>query len=192
MRPLRPGEEIVLSSDDGAVDCRVIAAAGRYVLLQPIGELGLAFFCGRSSLTFLDGMVPMGWDGTVEAGSRDGELRFCVDAVAVGADRRGSVRLPLVTPVVATPAAGAPIHGQTVDVSAGGLRFRHAGRLEGRPRLRVRCELPGGLSVDADAVVRTVEPGVASVEFVDLDPAQARRIGEWTVNVLRAHLRASG
>ena len=196
MRPLRPGQDIVLSSSDGAVDCRVIAAAGRYVLLQPEFHsevhLGMSFFSGRSSLTFLDGMIPMGWNGTVEPGSRPGELRFCVAETEGGADRRSSVRIPVMAPVIATPIDGTPVHGHALDISAGGLRFRHAGRLDGHVQMRVRCELPGGLVIDADTIPRATESGITSVEFLAMHGASVREVGEWTINVLRAHLKANG
>jgi hypothetical protein len=190
MRPLRPGQDIVLSSNEGAVDCRVVAAAGRYILLQPAkpGDLHLQYFQGTSWLTYLDGMIPMGWDGTVETGSRPGELRFCVAESNRAADRRSTVRLPIFAQIVARAATGDPIHGHVLDVSAGGLRFRHPGFLESGTPLRIRAELPGGMVIDAETVARTVEKGVTSIEFLQMYGATQAEIGEWTVNVLRSHL----
>jgi hypothetical protein len=192
MRPLRPGQDIVLSSKEGAVDCRVVAAAGRYILLQPAkpGDMYMTYFQGTSWLTYLDGMIPMGWDGTVEEGSRPGELRFCVGDTSRAADRRSTVRLPIFAQIVARAATGDPIHGHVLDISAGGLRFRHPGRFEAGTPLRIRAELPGGLVVDAEAIARTVEKGITSLEFLTMYGASMGEIGEWTVNVLRAHLAA--
>ena len=194
MRPLRPGQDIVLSSREGAVDCRVVAAAGRYVLLQPDhpGDVHLAIsFSGKSSLTFLDGMVPVGWDGKVEAGSNPGELRFIVAESEHAADRRSNVRVPVMASIAATLQSGGALDGMILDVSAGGLRFRHAGRTQNGDILRVRCQLPGGPLIDADAVVRTAEQGVTSVEFQAMHAAQAQDVGLWTVNVLRQHVNHS-
>src|SRR6266508_5742653 len=103
MRPLRPGQDIVLSSKRGAVDCRVLAAAGRFVLLQPSRPGGVELtssFNGTSSLTYLDGMVPMGWDGEVELGNHPGELRFRIADGDRDADRRSAVRVPVFAQVV--------------------------------------------------------------------------------------------
>jgi hypothetical protein len=194
MRPLRPGQDIVLSSKRGAVDCRVLAAAGRFVLLQPArpGDVEHACsFAGTSSLTYLDGMVPMGWDGQVELGSYPGELRFRIADTDRDADRRSSVRVPVFAQVVVQPVEGDTVHGHILDVSAGGLRFRHAGRfLTGQP-VHVHAELPGDLVVEADAVVRAAEGGVTSVEFTAMYGVSAQEIGAWTVGVLRAHLATS-
>jgi hypothetical protein len=188
---IRPGLDIVLSSSDGAVDCRVVAAAGHYVLLRPNKPRDVEFastFSGRrSSLTFLDGKVPAGVDGAVEAGIRPGELRFKVEEEV---DRRSSARVPIYARVVARLPSGEPIHGTALDVSAGGLRFRHSTRLRvasGTP-VRVRCELPDGLVVDADALVRTAIAGVISLQFTRMHGASGAEIGRWSVNVLRAHL----
>ena len=188
---IRPGLDIVLSSNDGAVDCRVVAAAGFYVLLRPVKPRDVEFastFSGRrSSLTYLDGKIPAGVDGAVEAGNRPGELRFRVEE---SVDRRTSVRVPVYAQVVARLPSGEPVHGQVLDVSAGGLRFRHTTRLRvasGTP-VRVRSELPGGLVVEADGVVRTAIAGVISVEFTRMHAASPADIGRWSVNVLRDHL----
>ena len=67
-------------------------------------------------------------------------------------------------PVSAVPAGGEPVAGSLLDVSAGGLRFRHAGRLDVGTMLRATTTLPDGLHIDADAVVRASEPGVTSVD----------------------------
>src|SRR5215216_1840962 len=177
---IRPGLDIVLSSNDGAVDCRVVAAAGFYVLLRPNKPRDVEFastFSGRrSSLTFLDGMIPAGVDGAVEAGVRPGELRFKVEEEV---DRRTAARVPVYAQVVARLPSGEPIHGQVLDVSAGGLRFRHGTRLRvaaGTP-VRVRTELPQDLVVDADAVVRMAIAGVISVEFTQMHGASGADIG---------------
>jgi hypothetical protein len=189
MKPLRPGQDTVLSWSAGAIECHVVAAAGSFVLLQPDRRTG-AVPMGKCSLTFLDGMIPMGWDGTVEEGSRPGELRFCVGDTSRAADRRSTVRLPIFAQIVARAATGDPIHGHVLDISAGGLRFRHPGRFEAGTPLRIRAELPGGLVVDAEAIARTVEKGITSLEFLTMYGASMGEIGEWTVNVLRAHLAA--
>jgi PilZ domain len=192
---IRSGQEIVLSSMDGAVDCRVVAAAGYYVLLRPSKPRDVEFastFSGRrSSLTFLDGMIPTGVDGAVEAGVRPGELRFHVEEEV---DRRTAVRVPVYAQVVARLPSGEPIHGQVLDVSAGGLRFRHSSRLRvaaGTP-VRVRSDLPMGLTIDAEGVVRMAIAGVISIEFSSMHANTAAEIGRWSVNVLRAHLGGGG
>ena len=190
--PLRPGQDIVLSSSDGAVDCRVVAAAGKYVLIRPQKpkDLHLATtFSGLSSLTYLDGMVPAGVDGAVEAGGRDGELRFRVDEAV---DRRSSVRVPLYADTVARLPHGAPLHGQVLDLSAGGLRFRHSEKrkIAKGTAIRVRAELPHDAVLDADGIVRSAQGGVVSVQFTRMNGISARELGDWTVNVLRLHLQS--
>jgi PilZ domain len=188
---IRPGLDIVLSSNDGAVDCRVVAAASNYVLLRPVKPRDVEFastFSGRrSSLTFLDGKVPAGVDGAVEAGNKPGELRFRVEEEI---DRRTSARVPVYAQIVARLPSGEPIHGQVLDVSAGGVRFRHTTRMRvaaGTP-VRIRTELPHDLVVDADGVVRQAMAGVISVEFTRLHGITPADIGRWSVNLLRAHL----
>ena len=195
MRPLRPGQETVLSWHAGAMDCQVIAAAGSYVLLRPAGSAGPQGRYipeGPCSLTFLDGMIPMGWDGVAEIGANSGELRFRVTDDDRVADRRSSVRMPVFADVQVT-AAGHTATGQLLDVSAGGLRFRLGGeRLERDTLVRVRCELPnGGPEVDAHGLVRTSEQGIASVEFTAMHGASAQAIGAWTVAMLRTSLTAA-
>ena len=64
MKHLRSGQDTVLSLGGRAVECKVVAAAGRFVLLRPERKADVFPF-GRCSLTYLSGMVPMGWDGTV-------------------------------------------------------------------------------------------------------------------------------
>ena len=97
MRPLRPGQDTVLSWAEGAVDCRVVAAAGGLraaaarALRRPTSDRTPS---GRCSLTYLDGMIPMGWDGTVEPGS--------AAASCASHGRRGRDGRP---PLVRAPAA---------------------------------------------------------------------------------------
>jgi hypothetical protein len=188
---IRPGQEIVLSSNDGAVDCHVIAAAGYYVLLRASkpGDIEFAStFAGRrSSLTYLDGRVPTGVDGAVEAGKNWDELRFRVEEEV---DRRTSVRVPVYAKIVARLPGGQSVHGTVLDVSAGGLRMRHGAKLRvpsGTP-MRVRTELPGGLILDSDAVIRTAMAGVISAEFTRMHGASKADIGAWGVDILRKHL----
>lgn len=185
----------MLSWPTGAMDCRVIAAAGSYVLLRPAGSSGPQGRYlpeGPCSLTYLDGMIPMGWDGVVEAGGQAGELRFRVTDADREADRRSSVRMPVCADVQVT-AAGRTATGQLLDVSAGGLRFRHGGGpLERNALIHVRCELPnGGPVVDANALVRNSEPGIASAEFTALHGTTEKDIGAWTVAMLRSSLTAA-
>src|SRR4051812_48661867 len=191
---IRPGQEIVLSSSDGAVECNVIAAAGYYVLLRASKPRDVEFastFAGRrSSLTFLDGRIPVGVDGAVESGRNWDELRFHVEEEV---DRRSAVRVPVYAPIVARLPSGDPVHGQVLDVSAGGLRFRHRTKLRipsGTP-VRVRTELPGdgNVVIDSDGVIRTAMAGVISVEFTRMHGASKAELGAWSVNVLRSHLR---
>jgi hypothetical protein len=190
MRPLRTGQEAVLSWSAGAIDCRVVAAAGSYVLLRPLSSMALMDEPpgGQCSLTYLDGMVPMGWDGQVEPASVPGELRFRTEA-GVQADRRSSVRVPIFVDAV-VHALGAPTECQVLDVSAGGMRLRTAKRrFAVGSVVHIRAQLPNaGPAVDADAVVRQSEPGVAAVEFTNLRADVAREIGAWTVERLRASL----
>ena len=188
--PLRPGQEIVLSSLDGAVDCRVVAAAGEYVLLRPVkpNDVLLAVtFSGVSSLTFLDGMVPVGVDGAVEPGGLDGEIRFHVHEKV---DRRSSVRVPVFADSVARLPNSEPLPGTVIDISAGGLRFRHQERrrVMAGTAIRVYCKLPGDLELDADGIVRSSLAGVVSVQFTRMNGVSSADIGRWTVDVLRAHL----
>jgi PilZ domain-containing protein len=190
---IRPGQDIVLSSSDGAVECHVVAAAGYYVLLRPVKPRDLEFastFAGRrSSLTYLDGKVPAGVDGAVEAGTKPNELRFRVEEEV---DRRSSVRVPVYGKVVARIAGVEPVHGELLDISAGGLRFRHQTKLRiasGTP-VRIRTELPNGPVVDADGHVRTAMAGVISVQFSRMHDTSTAELGAWSVNLLRSHLSA--
>lgn len=189
MRLLRPGQDTVLSWKAGAVECRVVAVAGQFVLLRPERRDPGPVPSGSCSLTYLDGLVPMGWDGNVEAGGHPGELRFRSD---VTADRRTSVRVPLFADLTFVVPGEAPQTGQLLDISAGGLRFRALGRLDAGSDLHVRATLPGGLVVDAEALVRVSEPGVTSVEFTAMHAADGQAIGAWTVAVLRSSLSGSG
>jgi hypothetical protein len=183
MHLLRPGQDTVLSWVAGAVECKVVAAAGEYVLLRPGATVDAT---GPGSLTYLDGYVPMGWDGTVEAGGETGELRFRV-ATGGAADRRRSVRVPVSSPVKLTLGATV-LEAELLDISAGGARFRCERRLDAGTELRLCGALPGGLVVDADAVVRASEPGIASVQFTELRAADEAGIGAWSVGILRAAL----
>ena len=194
MRSLRHGEETVLSWGAGAVTCRVVAAAGQYVLLKPERPVDPASPpAGAASLTYLDGMVPMGWDGDVEAGAHPGELRFRAGQGQHVPDRRSSVRLPVFATVQVTSRAEPAGHeGQLLDVSAGGMRFRHRLRLATGDLIRVRCALPDGITVDADAVVRGSEVGIAAVEFTAMHGTDAATIGAWTVHVLRSSISGEG
>jgi hypothetical protein len=193
MRLLRPGQDTVLSWRSGAVECRVVAAAGQFVLLRPERRDALGTVpSGACSLTYLDGMVPMGWDGQVEAGAHPGELRFRVGDAGTAADRRSSVRVPVFATVHVTGIGREPLDGQLLDVSAGGLRFRAPGRIRSESVLRVRTQLTEALLIDAESVVRTSEPGVTSVEFTEMHAATEQDIGAWTVAVLRASLAGHG
>src|SRR4051812_36827208 len=124
MRPLRSGDEAQLAWNGGTVACHVVAAAGAYVLLRPAH--GVVTPEGPCSLTYLDGRIPMGWDGVVEPGAHPSELRFRVPETAGQADRRSSVRIPVEAPVLlAAPDVGEPVaEGRLIDVSAGGMRLR--------------------------------------------------------------------
>ena len=180
----------MLSWPSGAMDCRVIAAAGAYVLLRPSGSAGPNGHSlpeGECSLTFLDGMIPMGWDGMVELSSFQGELRFKVLDAGCEADRRSAVRLPVFAAVNVT-VDDRTMTGQMLDVSAGGLRCRLSGERHAIGRLvHVAFELPqGGPAVSADAVVRASEPGIVSVEFSHMHSSSAADIGAWTVAMLRS------
>ena len=142
MRPLRPGEATLLSWRGGAVQCRVVAAAGSYVLLRP-ARTTLAPV-GSCTLATLDG-EPAGWDGEVELALHPHELRF-----------------------------------------------RHRLHLAVGDLVRVRCALPDGILVDADAVVRSAEAGIGAVEFTTMHGTDAATIGAWTVEVLRGSMRGTG
>jgi hypothetical protein len=191
MNPLRPGQDIVLSWPSGATDCRVIASAGAFVLLRPErnGAL-LDGIPGACTLTFLDGMIPMGWDGTVDFGSEPGELRFRVGDSERGADRRSAVRLPIFAGVQVM-LDGRTTTGQMLDISATGMRFRGASRPALGTQLRVAAVLPNGPPLDADAIVRLSEPGgVVAVEFAHMYTGSVQEIGAWTVGQLRQSLAA--
>jgi PilZ domain len=191
---LRPGQETVLSWSAGAVDCQVVAAAGSFVLLRPErpAAIGEELPSGQCSLTFLEGMIPMGWDGMVEFGSEPGELRFRVAASGTSADRRSSVRLPVM--VSATVTAAGEVHEcPMLDISAGGMRFKVAKRIVPGTSVHVRVVLPnGGPLIDSDAVSRASDPGFAAVEFTAMHAATAQEIGAWTVSQLRAGLAGRG
>lgn len=194
MRLLRTGQETVLSWSAGAVDCQVVAAAGPFVLLRPVEVPAEAEGppAGASSLTYLDGMVPMGWDGQVEPAAAPGELRFCVDG-GRPADRRSAVRIP-VTAEAVVHALGAENGCRVIDVSAGGMRLRTPDRrFAVGSTVHVRAQLPAnGPAVDCQAVVRSSEPGIAAVEFATLAPDRAQEIGVWAVERLRSSLSGQG
>jgi hypothetical protein len=192
MRPLQLGQDVVLSWPGGAADCRILAAAGRYVLVTPnrpedfvpAGQLD------RCTLTYLDGMVPVGWDGSVQLGGRPGELRFRVEDFERPADRRSTVRVPVFATADVTVDGLGEMEAAVLDVSAGGMRLRHAGELMPGTRLSLRAQFEGAGTcfIVADAVVRTAQPGISSVEFTAMHAATADQVGAWTVAVLRAAL----
>jgi hypothetical protein len=189
MPQLRTGQDIVLAWPSGSTDCRVVAAAGAFVLLRPVrtGSL-LDGIPGPCTLTFLDGMIPMGWEGTVEFGSEPGELRFRLAESETPAERRSAVRLPIFAQVEVTT-DGQVATAQMLDVSATGLRCRGVGHIVVGSTIRVRVQVPSGPLIDADAVVRLSEPGgVVAVEFTTFHTCSAAEIGSWTVGQLRQSL----
>lgn len=193
MAPLRPGQDVVLSWSVGAADCRVVAAAGAYVLLRPqrSGRVIEGIPATDATLTFLDGMIPMGWDGALDFGAEAGELRFRINDAVNGADRRSSVRLPIFADVMVQDSER-EMRGQLLDVSAGGLRFRGTGGHEIDTLLRVHVQLPSGPVVDAHGVVRMSQPGgVTAIEFTAFHVGSAQDIGAWTVGQLRKSLVAA-
>ncbi len=187
---LRPGQDAVLSWCAGAADCRVVAAAGQFVLLRPLTLMSFTdSLPDECTLTFLDGMIPMGWDGHVEFGPVPGELRFRLADVDAGAERRSSVRLPVFAEVTVT-SAGPGTRGSLLDISAGGMRFRDTGRHELGSVLRIYVQLPNdGPVVDAHGEVRLSEVGgVTAIAFTEFHIGSAQEIGAWTVNQLRQSL----
>ncbi len=186
---MRSGQDTVLSWSSGSAECRVIAAAGAFVLLRPVqlDRLNEAV-PGVCTLSFLDGMIPVGWDGSAVWSAEPGEVRFRVDEEAETPDRRSSVRLPIFAEVmVATP--DREVRGQVLDVSAGGMRFRGTGRHKRDTVLRVHCQLPGGPILDAQGVVRISElSGVTAIEFTAFHAGSAAAVGAWTVAQLRQSL----
>jgi hypothetical protein len=192
MSTLRSGQEAVLSWRTGAVECRIVAAAGAFVLLRPERRLDpITSPNGAASLTYLDGMVPMGFDGDVQSGGEPGELRFRVTDPDRAADRRSAVRVPLFA-AVRLNTGEEVLDGQLLDVSAGGMRFRHTGRLQPGRMIRVLCALEEGIVVDADAAIRAAEQGVTSVEFVAMHGVDQQTLGRWTVGMLRRALTGQG
>lgn len=189
MPALHPGQDIVLSWPLGAADCRVIAAAGAFVLLRPERmDAPLDGVPGTCTLTFLDGMIPMGWEGSAVWSNEPGELRFRLADSETPADRRSAVRLPILAEVMVA-SERAEMRGQMLDISAGGMRFRGAGRQDVGSRLRLFAQLPGGPALDVHAVVRLSEPGgVVAVEFTEFHTGSAQEIGAWTVGKLRLSL----
>lgn len=187
MRALRPGEGTLLSWRGGAVECRVVAAAGSYVLLRPT-RITLAPV-GACSLSTLDG-EPFGWDGDVDLAAHPHELRFRVSDAGRPADRRAAVRVPVAAPVEVRAADGTFADAELVDVSAGGMRFRRPGRLPAGTTVRVHAELPDGPVIDAEAVVRVCGSDDCAVEYTEMLGASRADVGAWTVDVLRAGLAA--
>jgi hypothetical protein len=187
---LRPGQETVLAWNAGAIDCHVVASAGSYVLLRLGRGRMTAPPSGACSLTYLDGMTPMGWDGAVEPGAQEGEVRFRLQT-AGAADRRASVRLPVGVPMD-LEADGAVERTKTLDISAGGMRFHHAGLHPLGTVVHVRVALPNGPLLDADAIVRASEPMISSVEFTTMHGASAAEVGAWTVAQLRSYIAGQG
>lgn len=189
MQPLRTGQDVVLSWASGASDCKVVAAAGAYVLLRPVRPAKLLDGVpGPSSLTFLEGMIPVGCDGFVEYGSGAGELRFRVSDVERAADRRSSVRLPVMAEVEVTTGART-YSAQLFDVSAGGMRYLGPVRSVAGDVVRVRAALPEGPAIEADAVVRFADNGgMVAVEYTAFLEGSAQAIGAWSVDTLRRSL----
>jgi PilZ domain-containing protein len=185
VRPLRPGESAQLSWPGGAVECRVVAAAGAYVLLHPAHAVTVP--ASACSLTYLDGYVPMGFDGVVEGSAHPGELRFRVTDTGRVADRRSTVRLPLTE----VPVEIGDHPAEILDVSAGGARVRCSRRLPRGTEVTVRAQLPGGPAIDADAIVRTSEPGIVCLEWTAMRDATAAEVGAWTVERLRHTVNAT-
>jgi hypothetical protein len=193
MPTVRPGQETVLAWSSGAIDCRVIAAAGAFVLLRPVRMNSMSSGTpeGRCSLTFLDGLIPMGWDGAVEPGTVEGEYRFRVADGAGAADRRSSVRLPTFLTARVTH-DGLESECRLLDISAGGARLSTPVQLPRGETVRLRAALDDSLELDADAIVRNAQPVTAAVEFVAHRGAGPQEIGAWTVARLRASLTGQG
>ena len=183
MRPLRPGEATLLSWRGGAVQSRVVAAAGSYVLLRP-ARITLAPV-GTCTLATLDG-EPAGWDGDVEPAPHPHELRFRVADTARPADRRSSVRVPVHALAELFGPDGDVDEVELLDVSAGGMRFRRSRDLPEGTSVRVHARLPDGPVIEADAVVRVSAPDACGVAFTELHGTTAADIGSWTVDLLRA------
>jgi hypothetical protein len=191
MGHLRSADPVELSWRDGTVACRVVAVAGAFVLLRP--DRAAAVPEGDCSLIFLDGKVPMGWDGVVHAASHPSELCFRVSGDDSVADRRVAVRVPVSVPVDVTlldgsDEEGVPVLGEAIDVSAGGMRLRRRGRVPRGAEVHVLSRLPRGLLIDAEAVVRASEPGICSVEYTHMRAATSADVGAWTVDTLRSTL----
>lgn len=186
MRALRPGEGTLLSWRGGAVECRVVAAAGSYVLLRPT-RITLAPI-GPCTLSTLAG-EPFGWDGDVDLAAHPHELRFRVADGSRPADRRAAVRVPVTAPVAVRADDGTIADAELIDVSAGGMRFRRRGALRPGSSVRVHAELPDGPVIDAEAVVRVAGDDCA-VEYTEMLAATRADVGAWTVDVLRSALVA--
>jgi hypothetical protein len=189
MHSLRSGQEAVLSWPEGSISCRIIAVAGRFVLLKPERDDPFSSrphgFC---SLTYLDGVIPMGFDGDVQPAAFPGEFRFQVAEREQAAERRATARVAADGPVWIV-AGEEVVTGRLLDLSAGGARFRHASRIGGPgSRVRMIAELPDGPRVDAECIVCAAEVGVSSVRFEQLHDASAADIGAWTINELRRSL----
>lgn len=192
MPALRPGQDTVLSWPAGAVDCRVVASAGAFVLLRPRGtEAPLDGIPGTCTLTYLDDSLPRGWNGTAVWAGEPGEVRFRLADEHSAADRRSAVRLPVLAEVMVA-SDRTEMRGQTLDLSAGGMRFRDGGRHEVGDRLRLFTQLPGGPALDVHAVVRlSAAGGTVAVEFSEFHTGSAQEIGAWTVSQLRQSLAAA-
>lgn len=189
---LAPGQDAVLSLGRTDVDCRVVASAGAFVLLQPRNDdVPTGAVPARGcSLSFMDGLIPMVWEGEVAPGSAPGELRFQLGGREHATDRRSSVRLPVTATVTAT-VDGGKAQGQLLDVSAGGMRYRHPVQLAAGQLVRVATVLPHeGPVIDAEAVVRQSAPtGVTAVQFTAMYGASVQDVGGWTITWLRDSLK---
>jgi hypothetical protein len=192
MRHLEPGQEVVLASADAAIDGRVIAVAGRYVLIHrdhgPDVEQDDAW--SNATLTYLEGLLPMTCDGSVYPGARPEEVRFFTAYGTPVVERRGDVRVPVASSIALSTHSGSTLHGQLIDLSAGGLRMRHSGRLMRGIQVRVRVELPN-LVIDADAVTHRVELGGTTLRFTRFHAGSSPQISEWAVALLRSHVAGS-
>lgn len=191
MRRLATGDSVHLTAPHGEkASCRVVAVAGPWALLalpDPSAALP-AWFDGEVFLRFFHGAHPVHLRGHVEPGRLAGEVRFHVSAAGGEPESRTAPRVPTSLMASLVDSTGTALEAAILDISAGGVRLAHRGRMEVGDRLHLRFPL-GGLWIDVDAVVRSAWKGSSAAVFLHFRSGSTQAIGEWCVDALRTEAR---
>jgi len=132
---------------------------------------------------------PVALKGDLRSGDRPEQIEFRVsDGVCV--PRRRSTRLQLCAPALVTEDGGEVRACQTQDVSADGVTLEGAPTLRSEEVVSVTVTLPedGGALCAGARVTERSDDGVATLEFLDLDREDRRRLTGFVTEQVRKRL----